>query len=118
MNRLGGLNLGRNQGRRRRSLLGVSYFMGEENLATPSAVAAAMRACGSRDREMLIPSRGDVEDPAKSSPNSPNAYQSIRKVVHFPLLYPHMIFSFVLYIQFFDFEIVRLRERILIRNPF
>ena len=92
--------------------------MGEEKLAAPSAVAAAMCARGSGGREMLIPGRGDIEDPAKSSPNSPNAYQSSRKVFQFPLLYPHMIFSFVLYIQFFDFEIVRLRERLLIRHPF
>ena len=99
-------------------MLGVSYFIGEEKLAAPSAVATTMCAHGSGDREMLILGKGEVEDPTKSSPNSPNAYQSIRKVVHFPLLYPHMIFSFVLYIQFFDFEIVRLRERLLIRHPF
>ena len=92
--------------------------MGEEKLAAPSPVATAMCACESGDREMLIPDRGDVEDPAKCFPNSPNAYQSSRKVVHFPLLYPHMIFSIVLYIQFFDFEIVRLRERLLTRHPF
>ena len=60
--------------------------MGEEKLAAPSVVVAAMCAYGSGDREMLIPDRGDVEDPAKSSPNSPNAYQSSHKVVHFPLL--------------------------------
>ena len=92
--------------------------MGEEKLADPLVVAPAMCTRGSGDREMLIPGRGDIEDPAKSFPNYPNAYQSSHKVVHFPLLYPHMIFSFFLYIQFFDFEIVRLRERLLIRNPF
>nr|ADE75612.1 unknown [Picea sitchensis] len=56
--------------------------MGEEKLAAPSAVAAAMRARGSGDREMLIPVGGDVEDPAKNSPNSPNAYQSSRKAFY------------------------------------
>lgn len=80
VNILGVLNLGRIRGRR--SLLGVSYFMGEEKLAAPSAVAAAMCARGSGDREMLIPGGGDVEDPAKSSPNSPNAYQSSRKAFY------------------------------------
>ena len=93
VNILGVLNLGRIRGRRR-SLLGVSYFMADEKLAAPSAVATTMCAHGSGDREMLIPGGGDVEDPAKSSPNSPNAYQSSCKVFHFPLLYPHMIFSF------------------------
>ena len=74
VNRLGGLNLGRNQGgRRRRILLGVSYFMGEKKLAAPLAIATAMCAHGSGDRQMLIPDRVDVEDPSKSSPNSPNA---------------------------------------------
>jgi len=62
--------------------VGVSYFMGEEKLAAPSAVAAAMCARGSGDREMLIPVGGDVEDPAKNSPNSPNAYQSSRKAFY------------------------------------
>lgn len=62
--------------------MGVSYFMGEEKLAAPSAVAAAMCARGSGDREMLIPVGGDVEDPAKNSPNSPNAYQSSRKAFY------------------------------------
>ena len=119
MNRLGGLNLGRNRGRRRRSLLGVSYFMGEEKLAAPSAVAAVMCARGSGDREMLILGKGEVEDPTKSSPNFPNAYQSIRKVVHFPLLYPHMIFILLFCTSnFFYFEIVKLRERLFIRHPF
>jgi len=61
---------------------GVSYYMGEEKLAAPSAVAAAMCARGSGDREMLIPGGGDVEDPAKNSPNSPNAYQSSRKAFY------------------------------------
>jgi len=62
--------------------VGVNYFMGEEKLAAPSAVAAAMCARGSGDREMLIPVGGDVEDPAKNSPNSPNAYQSSRKAFY------------------------------------
>lgn len=62
--------------------MGVNYFMGEEKLAAPSAVAAAMCARGSGDREMLIPVGGDVEDPAKNSPNSPNAYQSSRKAFY------------------------------------
>lgn len=62
--------------------MGVSYFMGEDKLAAPSAVAAAMCARGSGDREMLIPVGGDVEDPAKNSPNSPNAYQSSRKAFY------------------------------------
>ena len=92
--------------------------MGEEKLEAPSIVAVVMCTSGSGDREMLIPGRGDIEDPTKSFPNYPNVYQSSHKVVHFPLLYPHMIFVFFLYIQFFNFEIVRLRERLLIRNPF
>jgi len=62
--------------------VGVSYFMGEEKLAAPSAVAAAMCARGSGDREMLIPVGDDVEDPAKNSPSSPNAYQSSRKAFY------------------------------------
>ena len=66
--------------------------MGEEKLVAPLDVVAAMCTRGSGDREMLILGRGDIEDPAKSSPNSPNAYQSSRKVFHFPLLYPHRIF--------------------------
>ena len=54
--------------------MGVSYFMGEEKFAAPLAIAAPMCARGSRDREMLIPGKGNIEDPTKSSPNSPNAY--------------------------------------------
>ncbi|KAH9308348.1 hypothetical protein KI387_036259, partial [Taxus chinensis] len=59
--------------KRRGRLFFNNKFMGEEKTASPA---------GRGEREMLIRGEDDVEDPSKTSPNSPNAYNSSRKAFY------------------------------------